>query len=223
MSALERVGLPEIQRLCDAVDWNDTITILDRAAEALNLASDPTTLRRLLEHVIESPELVAKCEQFNLFSKVVLSEGAGRRWKLRLHCFGSPILEAHHHRASFCARVVAGSYRHMLFGANATLDRERLKLPLRPLFMQVQHPGSAYMIDHEMVHITLAASDTVSVMLQGPTVTDVFQIYEIGAGSDRLRYGERSKQEVQELGESKMSVNAVHELIDSLARRRVIH
>jgi hypothetical protein len=222
VNALQPDTVAETRAHCDAVDWDDATSILEQGSEALKLASSPATLRRLLGKVIESPSLISRCERFNLFSKIVLMEGASTAWKLRLHCFGSSTLEAHHHRATFCAQVIAGSYRHMLFGANASLDPERLKMPLKPLFMQIQCPGSAYMIDHEMVHITLAERETVSVMLQGPSVSEVFHIYEIETGSLRTRYGEKATQGIQELGEAKIGVADLRDLMESLAARGVV-
>ena len=212
----------ELPLHCDAVDWSDAASILQQGGEALKLACAPEILRLLLGTVVETPRLLAKCERFNLFSKIVLMQGTSPAWKLRLHCFGAPTLEAHHHRASFCAQVIAGSYRHMLFGANSSLDLERLKKPLKPLFMQIQRPGSAYMIDHEMVHITLAERDTVSIILQGPAVSEVFDIYDIESGLRRVRYSDSETQGIQEPGESKLGAADLRDLTDMLTAMGVL-
>jgi hypothetical protein len=198
------------------VKWDDILVAHQSASKALEFASRPPVLGALLKGVLDSDALSAQCERFNLFSKIVLIDGRSEGWKLRLHMFGQEVLEAHHHRAPFCARVLAGEYQHLLFGANSTLENERLSFPLRPLFVQTQAVGSAYIIDSEMVHATLASENTVSLMLQGPVDRHSFDIYELRTGVRRTRVGAAASDRAQEAGEERIDAAHLSKLIQTL-------
>ncbi|WFU25162.1 hypothetical protein QA649_02635 [Bradyrhizobium sp. CB1717] len=208
----------QVRALCDAVGWNDILGAHQGGCAALEHASRPSVLGALLEGVLNSEVLLAQCESFNLFSKIVLMEGVENAWKLRLHVFGEEVLEAHHHRAHFCARILSGEYKHLLFGANSSLDADRLSFPLRPLLVQAQAAGSAYMIDSEMVHSTFASANTVSLMLQGPINRNSFDIYELRTGRRRTRVGKSAHEGIQEEGEKKIDATKLNALIRALRR-----
>lgn len=211
-------SMAEVRALCEVIGWNDIIGAHQGGCAALEQASRPAVLGALLDGVLKSQCLLAQCESFNLFTKIVLMEGVTNGWKLRLHIFGNEVLEAHHHRAHFCARILTGEYRHLLFGANSSLDADRLSLPLRPLFLQTQSAGSAYTIDSEMVHATLASENTVSLMLQGPVNRSSFDIYELRTGGRRTRVGKAAHDGIQEEGEKRIDATKLSVLIQTLRR-----
>jgi hypothetical protein len=136
-------------------------------------------------------------------------------WQLRLHVFGEEVLEAHH-RAHFCARVLAGEYKQLLFGANSCLDANRLLFPLRPLFVQTQFAGSTYMIHSEMIDSTLASKNATSLMLQGLVSRSSFDVYELRTGGRRTRFGKAPSEGVREEGEHRIDVTHVNMLIKAL-------
>jgi hypothetical protein len=206
----------QVRVLCETIAWGDTIAAHERGTAALEFAARPHVLGALLETVANSDDLRTQCEKFNLFSKIVLMASAAKGWKLRLHVFDEEVLEAHHHRASFCAKILAGGYKHLLFGANARLEQDRLSFPLKPLFVQTQAIGSAYMIDSEMVHSTLARERTVSLMLQAPIDREAFDIYELRTGTRRMRVGAAATQGHQEDGEQRLDEVSFNILVKEL-------
>lgn len=223
MTEVDQKVIAKIRDLCCAVDWSDASSIHEKGCHALRFASNCKILGSLVLNCASTPELLSQSERFNLFVKLVLLDDTeSRRWKLRLHIFGDELLEAHNHRASFCAHVLTGEYTHMLFGAKQSLDPKRLEMPLRPLFVQSQVPGTSYMIDHEMVHATFAQRGTTTLMLQGPTVRDSFVIYEIYTGTQRVRVGGMRANGPQEPGEAKIDATELEGLVRHLRETGVI-
>lgn len=185
------------------LDWDDVLGSWAQVEEILQRCGSPEVLGELCDRVGEDADLLAQCEAFNLFTKLVLyrhETGA----KLRLHAFGTRVLEAHNHRAPFGAMVLHGSYTHVLYGAEEATRAIAGGLVPTPLFAQRQTPGVAYMISRDMVHATLADVGTVSVMLQGPTVDGEFHIINLTTGETRSRVGGRPVGDVQEPGEQRL-------------------
>ncbi|HEY8411157.1 MAG TPA: hypothetical protein VIK76_07140 [Pyrinomonadaceae bacterium] len=200
-----------------AIDFNDLQSMLDGGEALMRDAAHPAQLRALLERTRTSPDLLAQCEHFNLFDKILLYEDRERSVKLRLHVFGGEVREMHHHRASFAALVLHGSYRHLLFGDEKGLgDPSDGPSQLQPLLAQEQRPGTSYAIHHAMVHATVAKPETVSLMLQAPVARESFRIYDLETGRRRDRYGKEKAADVQEEGESRITSERIVEIGASL-------
>ena len=206
----------EFRKIVRDVDWEDLEGSLPDLDELLRTASRPEVLRALLDDMRSRPELRNRCEHFNLFNKLLLLVDEESGCKLRLHVFTEPVAEAHFHRASFTARILRGGYLHSLYGGGeAEAEIAEGRIP-RPLLSQVQQPGSSYIIDHRMVHSTLALEETVSVMLQGPMARDSFQVIDLKSGEVRKRSSSSAEQSApQEPGERPLTAAE----IDGLATR----
>jgi hypothetical protein len=195
------------------IDFADLQSMLDGGEALMREAAQPEHLQALLERTRTSPELLAQCEHFNLFDKILLHEDRQRGVKLRLHVFGGEVREMHHHRASFSALVLHGSYRHLLFGDEMWLGEPGdSPSQLQPLLAQEQQPGTSYAIHHAMVHATVAKPETVSLMLQAPVARESFRIYDLETGRRRDRYGKEKAAEVQEEGESRITPERIVEI-----------
>jgi hypothetical protein len=205
-----------IGRACSRLDPADLRSLLTVGEEILREASRPAHLDALLSGVRRDPARLAKCERFNLFRKIVLYEHPAPIMRLRLHVFGDEVQEIHHHRASFAALVLRGSYTHLLFGDEAHLAEPTDAGALQPLMAQEQRAGTAYALHHAMVHATLAKPETVSIMLQAPVARASFRIYDLATGRRRDRVGGEMTSGPQESGESRLTAADLDAVIATL-------
>jgi hypothetical protein len=201
-----------------AIDFEDTHSLLTGGERLLRYAAEPSRLAALLSRPLKESALLAKCERFNLFEKIVLYEDPVRRSRLRLHLFGDEVEEVHHHRASFASLVLRGSYTHLLYGDEKSLGDSAGGVEFRPLFAQEQRPGSSYALHHAMMHATLAKPETVTLMLQAPTARRSFRIYDLKTGRRRDREGGEYADRIQEEGELPITEQRVREIFDTLRR-----
>ena len=213
--------MSELAAAFAGVDWNSLENVHDAGDKALAVLSDPVELGRLFDRLMSDPRLLAMCERFNLFQKIVLIDDPDTQLRLRLHVFGHRLVEeAHNHRASFVARILHGSYRHLLYGSATELwSGEGADAALAPRWIQDQYPGYIYALHHEFVHSTFALPDTVSLVVQGPRDRAEFRIVDLAAGVERRRVGAAQDADVQEAGERPMSaaeVTAVRERLHRL-------
>jgi hypothetical protein len=200
------------------LDWSHVDSLYERVAPFLRDLARPKRLGPLLDATKANPELLARCERFNLFEKVVLYHSD--RLRLRLHLFGDErVEEVHNHRAPFVAHVLHGRYRHLLYGDVRSVRRRENAPYYEPLLAQDQVPGSTYAIGCKMLHSTFAEPGTMSIILQGPAQLESFDIIDLKNGQTRTRYGAARASGVQEAGERPMTVGRVAEVI-ALARQR---
>lgn len=206
----------EFRKIVRGVDWANVEGCLPDLDDLLRNASRAEVLRALVDDLRSRPELKDSCVHFNLFSKLLLLVDQESGCKLRLHIFSEPVAEAHFHRASFAARILHGGYLHSLYGGGEAEDGiSQGRIP-RPLLSQVQQPGSSYVIDHRMVHSTLALRETVSVMVQGPTARESFQVINLQNGQVRTRSNSGEAALPQEPGERALTAPEIEGLVEKL-------
>jgi hypothetical protein len=213
--------MSELAAAFAGVDWDSLEDVHDAGDKALAALSEPAELGRLFDQLMRDPRLLAMCERFNLFQKIVLIDDPETQLRLRLHVFGDRLVEeAHNHRASFVARILHGSYRHLLYGSATELwPGEAADAPvLVPRWIQDQYPGYTYTLHHEFVHSTFALPDTVSLVVQGPRDRPEFRIVDLTDGAARTRVGADRDTDVQEAGEQRMSSADVAALRERLHR-----
>jgi hypothetical protein len=207
----------------EQIDLGNIRSLLVKGEEILRYVSGPKHLEALISSTLQNPALLAKCERFNLFQKIVLFEHPATKVRLRLHMFGDEVREVHHHRASFAALVLRGSYTHLLFGDERYVDDSAGGRPgFRLLMAQEQRAGTAYALDHAMMHATLAKPETVSLILQAPVARPSFRIYDLETGERRDRVGSSEAMEVQEAGEAAMTAAEIEASMSSLRSWGVI-
>lgn len=197
-----------IDDLFSSIEWDDLAQVHDAADKALTSLADPAILAALWDRMAGDEGLRRGAESFNAFQKFVLHDNRTVGFRVRLHMFSDLMVEeAHNHRASFSARVLRGSYRHMLYGSVDEVWRDGAEVPERrpePRLVQDQPPGSSYTLHHAFVHSTYALPETVSLVVQGPRVRPSFRIYDLARGVGRTRVGAAQQSEVQEPGESRL-------------------
>ncbi|ONK16095.1 hypothetical protein [Streptomyces sp. MP131-18] len=95
--------------------------------------------------------------------------------RIRLHRFDQGTHFPHSHRWPFHTRILKGRYVHRLYGpetyVRAQLESEHRK-PLVPSTIRTEDEGSSYAIDQHMVHSVTSATDTFSLVIQGPRLKD---------------------------------------------------
>lgn len=222
MRVLAFPDLDAVGRVMRAISWDDIDDVHDTAGALLEELAAPGALGALAARVPDDPALLAACERFNLFTKVVLHEDPESGVRLRLHVFGDEMVEeAHNHRATFCARILHGRYRHYLYTSEEHLRDRGITRPVAR-WRQDQLPGYVYTLHHELVHSTYADPRTVSLVLQGPRERDSFRIIDLADGRERVRQGADSVDGAQEPGEQRLGRDGVLALLDRLRALGVI-
>ena len=178
-----------------AFDWADIPGQAERNDEILlGLESDGDALRSLLEAVRVDPVRRAMCEKDEFRFKVVLYEGDGRGFRLRLHAWRTGFADCvHAHRFSYTARLLSGGYQHSLWASgdqelypDGLEEFQETMLPLdhpfvkqhldfekiAPVLITPIRAGQTYTQENSVLSSTVTDPDTVSVFLRGPAVRE---------------------------------------------------
>lgn len=194
------------------LDWNDLKQLDERGAVLLERLADPGALGALVARVMQTPALLAMCERFELFEKVVLHRCVQPDVRLRLHVFGDRFVEAaHNHRSAFVARLINGSYQHLLYGEADRLDDARAHA-FKPILAARLRSGEGYSLGASAVHSTMAEPGTVSLVIRGPAVAGTFRILDLKNGQPRTRAGAASAAGPQEEGEAPLGLERLCEI-----------
>jgi hypothetical protein len=170
------------------------------------LPSQPSKAAELVKELLSDEEALSRCasqsySHANGFDKIVLLVGDRPSFKLRLHIWNSDAgmggLESHlhNHRWSFASRVLVGEYIFEAFvpRSNANVYHAYEYVPRDSpgsyaLFPQgVTELGSAlcfsvtrgvsYFMDYATIHRVNAIKPTISMVLQGPPMTEVSSVF----------------------------------------------
>ncbi|MFF7988438.1 hypothetical protein ACFZDG_01435 [Kitasatospora xanthocidica] len=198
-----------------ALDWSDMPALhapMERLLE--DLVSSPTWLNDAIDHVLDTPELLAQCETLQELDRIVLVNDKATDVRIRLHVFTRSAFERpHNHRWSFGSRILHGSYQHDLFG-----DYDELSTDTRigsPALVRQETAGSGYVIRHTMVHTVRAVPETTSLIVRGPSEKDRFVVMNRDSGEAWWQYGQKAEkaeeQRARQLGAAR--VNEIRELL----------
>jgi hypothetical protein len=177
------------------VDWSDG----DAAAEASErlleqLQGDRAGLEKLVRRVGTNAELLDMCESDEFRFKIVLYDAPDRGFRVRLHAWRSDFADTpHQHRFAYAARLLTGSYQHVIYAAgqelaipgieryydqHLPLDHELVAGRIDPgLFKRILSftavAGRSYFQGSEVdLSSTIISENTVSLFVRGPAVRD---------------------------------------------------
>lgn len=163
------------------LDWSDLVRVSDKLFALLErIGSDQAALDALLEHMQNSPALLAQCESHKLLDRLVLYDALDRGFRMQLNFFTAAEVEwPHNHRFSFGTRVLRGGYlhtRHRITGepVEAAVYADELGKALSTTCdvetLSVENVGarSMYVMSHGDVHSTIVEPRTVSLFIRGP-------------------------------------------------------
>lgn len=202
------------------IDWGDIETVSQACQAALEgLAQDGKRLRAMMEQSRVDPRLRGLCESYDILDKIVLHDDDSG-FRIRLHVFRAGYFDRpHNHRWPYTSRILAGSYRHTLFGTPRT---RAFALPdLLPALVREERTGDSYTLDHRMVHAISAAPDTVTLILRGPSVVDEFFVGDRVTGEVWPQYGAASESPAVQ-NEKQMTDRRFAELLSLLEAKAVI-
>jgi hypothetical protein len=198
-----------------SLDWEDIDAVEHATRKALTtLTEDPQPMREMLLTLPDRPELLKRCEHYDILDKIVLHDDeSGMR--LRLHVFLPGYFDRpHNHRWSYASTILRGEYRHYLFG-DAELDEQVDPADLKALMVRQEQVGNAYALHHTMVHAAVAEPYTVSLVIRGPAVKNRFLVMDRKTGESWWQYG--ANLEPAASAEAKrMRVERLSKLMDSL-------
>lgn len=156
------------------LDWESIDTTERHSRAALTELCRPGALRELLSGVLTDKRLLRLSERHAWGDRLVLWDDPVNQWRVRLHRFEDQADDPHSHQWPFHTLILHGSYRHTLFGTEASV-RSALadggNLP-PPALVRIESAGSSYAIDDTMVHAVKTTADTFSVVIQGPRLKE---------------------------------------------------
>ncbi|MGW0844172.1 hypothetical protein ACWD26_29350 [Streptomyces sp. NPDC002787] len=156
MPSLDVFHLREVQRI--------SRDVLDRLAE------DRDLLTRLVHEVPDDPERLADSRVTLLLDRLSLYQAPDRGFEIRLNMSPRPDnqLVPHDHCYPFATRILAGGYVHVVRRRTDGWHGPFTGADLEPGIVTVERPGSAYTLDHTMVHQAVMEPDTVTLFIRGP-------------------------------------------------------
>ncbi|WP_210590798.1 hypothetical protein [Streptomyces sp. GESEQ-35] len=163
-----------------AATWLDRVPSLDipdlrevhRITRALldQLAGDRDLLTLLVREVLHDPERLAASRVTLLLDRLSLYQAPDRGFEIRLNMNPRPDnqLVPHDHCYAFATRILAGGYLHVVRRRTDGWDGPFTGADLEPAIVTVKRPGSAYTLDHTMVHQAVMEPGTVTLFVRGP-------------------------------------------------------
>ncbi|MFE2519431.1 hypothetical protein [Streptomyces mirabilis] len=163
-----------------ATTWLDRVPSLDipdlREVHRINralldqLADDRDLLTLLVSEVLHDPERLAASRVTLLLNRLSLYQAPDRGFEIRLNMNPRPDnqLVPHDHRYAFATRILAGGYLHVVRRRTDGWDGPFTGADLEPAIVTVERPGSAYTLDHTMVHQAVMEPDTVTLFVRCP-------------------------------------------------------
>jgi hypothetical protein len=175
----------EIMQANGPIDWTDPKQAIDVIAHVFDdVVSSPGLLRSLVIDLRATGGALGACESFPCLDKLVLWQSHDHAVRLRLHLFSPGYLDRpHNHRWSFASRLLTGGYLHTVYGSESdVLDQVSRGAEPRPLYVQPEHTGTQYFLDHQAVHSLRTDETSVSLMLRGPAAKSEYFTVEPGPG-----------------------------------------
>ncbi|MEU9126686.1 hypothetical protein AB0D08_00990 [Kitasatospora sp. NPDC048540] len=158
--------LTRLQRL----DWSRIEVAEQVAGQVTDLISTPGALRELMDNALDDATLLNLSERQWWGDRIVLFDDPDSMLRIRLHRFDQGTHFPHSHRWPFHTRILKGQYLHRFYGPEAVVRAQLEASPgsLIPSMVRNEGAGSSYAIDQHMVHSVTSASNTFSLVIQGP-------------------------------------------------------
>ncbi|MFF2773853.1 hypothetical protein ACFVU3_03015 [Streptomyces sp. NPDC058052] len=153
------------------LDWSRIEVAEHVAGQVTHAIGSPGALRELIDNALDDTQLLGLSERQWWGDRIVLFDDPDSMLRIRLHRFDQGTHFPHSHRWPFHTRILKGQYLHRLYGpeeyVKAQLQGENPK-PLVPSTIRTEGEGSSYAIDQHMVHSVTSATNTFSLVIQGP-------------------------------------------------------
>ncbi|MEU9047983.1 MULTISPECIES: hypothetical protein [unclassified Kitasatospora] len=206
-----------------ALDWNDMAVLNEQLDELLEeLATSPTWLNDAFDHVLATPDLLVQSERLQELDRVVLVNDEASGVRVRLHVFRQRFFDRpHNHRWSFGTRILAGSYRHYIFGDYPDLSPDTDARKLTPPLVRVETPGTGYVLRHTLVHSVGAVPETTSLIVRGPAEKDRFVVMNRDTGEAWWQYA-HTVEDPEVIRNRRLGADKVNDIRDLLKRQGVV-
>jgi len=134
------------------VNWaalEDVSSLLE--ATLRSLTAQPAMVGALFSSAEHDPSLAALCEHYDLLDRIVFHND--QQFRLRLHVFHPGYFDRpHSHRWSYSSLILAGRYRHLLYGQDDNLADTVDVSSLEPMMIGEAPTGSFYILHHSAIH-----------------------------------------------------------------------
>ncbi|MFE5690570.1 hypothetical protein [Streptomyces sp. NPDC056512] len=157
---LDRNNVRDVQRISHYV--------LDR------LADDRPLLTQLVDEIPNDPQRMAQSRVTLLLNRLSLYQATDGGFEIRMNM--NPRLDnqlvPHDHCYTFATRILQGGYVQVVRRRTNGWEGPFTSDDLEPAIVTVERPGSAYTLDHSMVHQAVMQPDTVTLFIRGPRCKD---------------------------------------------------
>lgn len=196
------------------LNWHDLEAVASENAGVLEeLSSEPLAVIAALERVFEDERLLALSEHYDILDKIVLYDDPAGLFRIRLHVFRPGYFDRpHNHRWTYSSRVVAGAYRHFVYGPDADFDETTPVSSLTPSMIRIESVGSSYTLHHSVVHSVVAEPWTISLIVRGPAEKERFLVMDKTSGKAWWQYGAKDETEA-ERAEKRLSSEGLEEIV----------
>jgi hypothetical protein len=150
--------------------WGNLTDLTSELASLLvEMSEAKRWLAERIDCVIDTPDLLQRCEQLNIHEKLVLYADTEADVQLRLHRYRTGVVDwPHNHRYRFGTVLLRGVYTHTIFGDCDNPPRDGTALLAEPAFIGVLHKGQGYVLSDSMIHLVGAAESAISLVVRGP-------------------------------------------------------
>jgi predicted metal-dependent enzyme (double-stranded beta helix superfamily) len=202
-----------------ATNWHDLAAVHASSDKLLTELADPRLLRELTERAINTPDLLALCEHYDILDKLVLHNDPSG-WRLRLHVFLPGYFDRpHNHRWTYSSRILHGHYTHTLYGSDDQLDDTADTTPdvarLEPRMVRTETTGDFYTLHHTMIHSVTATPYTTSLIVRGPAVKGRFLVTDRVTNQSWWQYG-AATESPEEAAKKRMNPNDARQCVQHL-------
>lgn len=213
-------GLDTRIRALRSLDWNDLGAVELESTRLLDiLDADRALLGAMVARIPSEQRLANLCEHYDILDKLVVHDDESG-FRVRLHVFQPGYFDRpHNHRWTYTSRILRGSYRHFLFGADTDF-REGIDVrEMTPMMIRTEVPGSTYSLRHDMVHSVTAEAHAVSLIVRGPAVKDRFLVADRATNKVWWQYGaaRESQAEASAKRMSRVQIEECANLLSELA------
>ncbi|MGW6691572.1 hypothetical protein [Streptomyces sp. NPDC054961] len=214
------VATPELLRRLRALDWQNLDSLSVELTELLaELATDGAWLAAAMENLLHTPELRDLSECLAELDKLVLVNDAESGVRIRLHRFRQGYFDRpHNHRFNFGARILAGGYRHTVYGDYPDPEQDFDPAHVVPTLVRFEGPGSGYVIAHTLVHSVAAEPETLTLTVRGPAQKDRMLIVDRERGTTWWQFGVKDE-DPAEVAERRLTDHQILAVTQALRER----
>ena len=189
--------------------------------EVLNFLQSKHVLGGLLRNVKEDPYLFSLSEHYDILDKIVIYSNQKTGFRIRVHLFANGYFDRpHNHRWSYSSHILSGGYKHTIYHLKPS-EQAPIPSDLFPTLIRREQTGDLYTLHCSQYHSVVAETDTVSLVLRGPSEQDRFRVMDNVTNEAWWQYGAEKENHVERQNKQ-ISHEQLHGAIEKLSQLGLI-